>query len=110
MSECFKLFDLIHRVTTKHDVITRITREVLHDFHADGVVSESAFHRPLSRVCTQLPPRSSHWPIDAAACNSQVYVELRTTPKNNAGAWRQVREKVALLAMVRCLVGSVDER
>ena len=57
LSECFKLFDLIHRVTTKHAVITRITREVLHDFHADGVVRVS--RRPTARTalvcCMQLP-------------------------------------------------------
>lgn len=51
LSECFKLFDLIHKVTTDHAVITRITQEVLEDFAADHV----------------------------------VYVELRTTPKNNPG-------------------------
>mmetsp|Transcript_26097 Transcript_26097/g.49276 ORF Transcript_26097/g.49276 Transcript_26097/m.49276 type:complete len:351 (-) Transcript_26097:333-1385(-) len=52
LGECFKLFDLIHKVTSHHDVITRITREVLEDFAADNV----------------------------------VYVELRTTPKNNSRA------------------------
>jgi adenosine deaminase len=37
LAECFKLFDVIHRITTDHDVITRITREVVEDFAADNV-------------------------------------------------------------------------
>jgi len=28
LGECFQLFDVIHRITTRHDVISRITREV----------------------------------------------------------------------------------
>lgn len=28
LSECFKLFDVIHQLTTTHDVITRVTQEV----------------------------------------------------------------------------------
>ena len=38
MSECFKLFDVIHKVTTNHDSIARITREVIEDFAADNVI------------------------------------------------------------------------
>ncbi|CAL8470104.1 g9646 [Coccomyxa elongata] len=37
LSECFKLFDIIHRITTDHDTITRITCEVIEDFAADNV-------------------------------------------------------------------------
>ncbi len=38
LSDCFKLFDLVHSLTTKLDVITRITREACEDFAADGCV------------------------------------------------------------------------
>ncbi len=38
LSECFKIFDIIHKVTTDHDVISRITEEVLRDFSADNVL------------------------------------------------------------------------
>ncbi|TVT98020.1 hypothetical protein EJB05_56737 [Eragrostis curvula] len=48
--ECFKLFDLFHILTTDHDTVTRIAKEVVEDFAAENV----------------------------------VYLEIRTTPKNNA--------------------------
>ncbi|CAN6690084.1 unnamed protein product [Malus baccata var. baccata] len=50
LTEVFRLFDLIHILTTDHKVITRITKEVIEDFASENV----------------------------------VYLELRTTPKNNA--------------------------
>ncbi|MCO5603662.1 hypothetical protein L7F22_057813 [Adiantum nelumboides] len=38
LAECFKLFDLIHLLTTDHNIITRITKEVVEDFAAENVV------------------------------------------------------------------------
>lgn len=38
LREVFKLFDLIHMVTTDHKTITRITKEVVEDFAAENVV------------------------------------------------------------------------
>ncbi|KAL8268037.1 hypothetical protein R6Q59_001835 [Mikania micrantha] len=38
LHEVFKLFDLIHVVTTDHKTITRITKEVVEDFAAENVV------------------------------------------------------------------------
>ncbi|KAK8461005.1 hypothetical protein SEVIR_2G432200v4 [Setaria viridis] len=49
LPECFKLFDLFHILTTEHDTVTRIAKEVVEDFAAENV----------------------------------VYLEIRTTPKNN---------------------------
>ncbi|PNT74615.1 hypothetical protein BRADI_1g18815v3 [Brachypodium distachyon] len=49
LPECTKLFDLFHILTTDHDTVTRITKEVVGDFAAENV----------------------------------VYLEIRTTPKNN---------------------------
>ncbi|CAM0907210.1 unnamed protein product [Alopecurus aequalis] len=51
LPECFRLFDLFHILTTDHDTVTRITKEVIGDFAAENV----------------------------------VYLEIRTTPKNNEG-------------------------
>ncbi|XP_047069969.1 N6-mAMP deaminase-like [Lolium rigidum] len=51
LPECFKLFDLFHILTTDHETVTRITKEVVGDFAAESV----------------------------------VYLEIRTTPKNNEG-------------------------
>ncbi|KAF7014305.1 hypothetical protein CFC21_028319 [Triticum aestivum] len=50
LPECFRLFDLFHiLLTTDHDTVTRIAKEVVGDFAAENV----------------------------------VYLEIRTTPKNN---------------------------
>ncbi|KAL6992745.1 adenosine deaminase [Sarracenia purpurea var. burkii] len=38
LHEVFKLFDLIHIVTTDHKIVTRITKEVVEDFAAENVV------------------------------------------------------------------------
>nr|XP_043625097.1 N6-mAMP deaminase isoform X2 [Erigeron canadensis] len=38
LREVFKLFDLIHMVTTDHQTIARITKEVVEDFAAENVV------------------------------------------------------------------------
>ncbi|WIA12967.1 hypothetical protein OEZ85_006581 [Tetradesmus obliquus] len=35
LADCFVLFDAVHQLTTKHDTITRITREVIEDFAAE---------------------------------------------------------------------------
>uniref|UniRef100_A0A0E0LPC5 Adenosine deaminase domain-containing protein n=1 Tax=Oryza punctata TaxID=4537 RepID=A0A0E0LPC5_ORYPU len=49
LPECFRLFELYHILTTDHDTVTRITKEVVEDFAMENV----------------------------------VYLEIRTTPKNN---------------------------
>ncbi|XP_065879337.1 N6-mAMP deaminase-like [Euphorbia lathyris] len=38
LHEVFKLFDLIHIVTTDHNTVTRITKEVIEDFASENVV------------------------------------------------------------------------
>ncbi|XP_062187433.1 N6-mAMP deaminase [Phragmites australis] len=38
LPECFKLFDLYHILTTDHDTVTRIAKEVVEDFAAENVV------------------------------------------------------------------------
>ncbi|XAR53776.1 Adenosine deaminase [Bertholletia excelsa] len=38
LHEVFKLFDLIHIVTTEHETVTRITKEVVEDFAAENIV------------------------------------------------------------------------
>ena len=37
LSDCFKLFDLIHHLVTDVATVRRITREVVEDFHAENV-------------------------------------------------------------------------
>ncbi|GAB2211118.1 hypothetical protein Droror1_Dr00016409 [Drosera rotundifolia] len=38
LKEIFKLFDLIHIITTDHDTVTRISKEVVEDFASENVV------------------------------------------------------------------------
>ncbi|KAL9259856.1 N6-mAMP deaminase-like protein [Drosera capensis] len=38
LKEVFKLFDLIHIITTDHDTVTRITKEVVEDFASENVI------------------------------------------------------------------------
>ncbi|KAG6383003.1 hypothetical protein SASPL_157261 [Salvia splendens] len=38
LNEVFKMFDLIHIITTDHKTVARITKEVIEDFAADNVV------------------------------------------------------------------------
>lgn len=38
LAEVFRLFDLIHILTTDHKIITRITKEVIEDFASENVV------------------------------------------------------------------------
>ncbi|CAO2823666.1 unnamed protein product [Amaranthus hypochondriacus] len=38
LTEVFKMFDLIHILTTDHDTVTRITKEVVEDFASENVV------------------------------------------------------------------------
>lgn len=38
LQECFKLFDLIHVLTTDHGTISRIAKEVIEDFAAENVI------------------------------------------------------------------------
>lgn len=38
LAECFKLFDVIHKVTTNLKTVTRIAQEVVQDFAEDNVV------------------------------------------------------------------------
>ncbi|XP_027332955.1 adenosine deaminase-like protein [Abrus precatorius] len=74
LHEVFKLFDLIHIITTDHASVTRITKEVVEDFASENV----------------------------------VYLELRTTPKNNVSQGMSKRSYMeAVLDGLRA-INSVD--
>jgi adenosine deaminase len=38
LDKAFQCFRVLHQVLNKRDVLERVTREVLHDFHSDNVV------------------------------------------------------------------------
>ena len=58
LAECFRLFDVIHRITTDLATITRITAEVLEDFAAENVVylelrtTPKVLYAVLALLCT----------------------------------------------------------
>ena len=52
LSECFHLFDLIHRVTTDHATITRIATEVVEDLAADNVIYAELRTTPKASIWT----------------------------------------------------------
>ncbi|CAL5409605.1 unnamed protein product [Camellia sinensis] len=51
LQEVFKLFDLIHIVTTDHKILTRITQEVVEDFAAENVVYLELRTTPKRKAC-----------------------------------------------------------
>lgn len=77
LSEVFKLFDLIHILTTDHETITRITKEVQYNcecswggcINLEIVLFTIRFLYNVQQV------------IEDFAADNVVYLELRTTPK-----------------------------
>lgn len=75
LNEVFKLFDLIHIITTDHKTVARITKEVRAQRYLGVFVLSHTFY-PLmyySSSCGQV--------IEDFAADNVVYLELRTTPK-----------------------------
>ncbi|XP_016443942.2 N6-mAMP deaminase [Nicotiana tabacum] len=58
LSEVFKLFDLIYILTTDHETVTRITKEVIEDFAAENVVYLELRTTPKKNVSKGMNKRS----------------------------------------------------
>lgn len=58
LSEHLDAFSLVHKVTTHHEAVVRITKEVLEDFHDDGVIYLELRSTPKSQECTGMTKRS----------------------------------------------------
>ncbi|OVA10568.1 Adenosine/AMP deaminase domain [Macleaya cordata] len=56
--ECFKLFDLIHVLTTDHATVTRITKEVVEDFASENVVYVELRTTPKKNAAIGMTKRS----------------------------------------------------
>ena len=50
LADCFALFDVIHALTTRHDVVQRVTREAVQDFADDGVLYLELRTTPKARL------------------------------------------------------------
>ncbi|XP_020594005.1 adenosine deaminase-like protein [Phalaenopsis equestris] len=58
LTECFQLFDLFHILTTDHETISRITKEVIEDFAAEEVVYLELRTTPKSNEAKGMTKRS----------------------------------------------------
>ncbi|KAL6546730.1 hypothetical protein OROMI_022451 [Orobanche minor] len=58
LNEVIKLFDLIHIITTDHEIVARISREVIEDFAADNVVYLELRTTPKSNDSKGMSKRS----------------------------------------------------
>ncbi|KAK3127932.1 hypothetical protein QOZ80_7AG0580330 [Eleusine coracana subsp. coracana] len=58
LPECFKLFDLFHMLTTDHDTVTRIAKEVVEDFAAENVVYLEIRTTPKKNAAKGMTKRS----------------------------------------------------
>ncbi|CAN4117419.1 unnamed protein product [Withania somnifera] len=58
LTEVFKLFDLIHILTTDHETVTRITKEVIEDFAAENVVYLELRTTPKKNVSKGMSKKS----------------------------------------------------
>lgn len=80
LPETFKLFGLIRILTTNHDVITRITREVIEDFAAENVIYVELRTAPKNNPAAGMTKRSYMESVkagmDLAAPSSPIHVRL----------------------------------
>jgi adenosine deaminase len=72
LSECFAIFDVLHRTVTSRAAVSRITREALDDFAADGVryLELRTTPRPLSDADAEGYVRSVIGALDAYTSDS----------------------------------------
>ncbi|KAI3971951.1 hypothetical protein MKX01_030152 [Papaver californicum] len=56
--ECFRLFDLIHVLTTDHATVTRITKEVIEDFASENIVYVELRTTPKKNAAIGMTKRS----------------------------------------------------
>ncbi|KAJ3435937.1 adenosine deaminase-like protein [Anaeramoeba flamelloides] len=84
LSECFTLFDLIHKVTNSTEVISKITREMLEDFSAEN--------------CKHLEIRTT--PRSLRDCTSEEYVDLIIDEIQNSHAVKSKQMNVSLVLSI----------
>ncbi|XP_010267705.1 PREDICTED: adenosine deaminase-like protein isoform X2 [Nelumbo nucifera] len=113
LPECFKLFDLIHVLTTDHATVTRITKEVVEDFAAENIVYLELRTTPKKNESIGMSKRSymdavirglrTVDAVDVAFIPSQTSSENSITPVT--GACETTRKKI----YIRLLL-SIDRR
>ncbi|KAJ4951900.1 hypothetical protein NE237_028732 [Protea cynaroides] len=115
MAECFKLFDLIHVVTTDHATVTRITKEVVEDFAAENTVYLELRTTPKKNESKGLSKRSymeavinglrAIDTVDVYFTPASGSMEISITPPINDSCNGSTRRKI----YVRLLL-SIDRR
>lgn len=58
LSECFDVFQNIRKLTTRHEALVRVTKEILEDFDDDGVIYLELRSTPKSERSTGMTKRS----------------------------------------------------
>ncbi|GAO52288.1 Metallo-dependent hydrolase [Saitoella complicata NRRL Y-17804] len=58
LTECFGVFEVVHKITTSHQVLRRITREMCEDAEEDGVVYMEIRTTPKDRPEVNMTKRS----------------------------------------------------
>ncbi|XP_047253835.1 N6-mAMP deaminase isoform X1 [Capsicum annuum] len=81
LTEVFKLFDLIHIITTDHETVTRITKEVIEDFAAENVVYLELRTTPKKNVSKGMNKKSyMEAVLDGLRAVTSVEVDIFNEP------------------------------
>ncbi|KDP20775.1 hypothetical protein JCGZ_21246 [Jatropha curcas] len=103
LREVFKLFDLIHILTTDHKTVARITKEVVEDFASENVVYLELRTTPKKNESKEMSKRSymeavmeglravTSVEVDLAPHNLEVRTSINSIPNNDvcSGATRR---------------------
>lgn len=82
LTEVFKMFDLIHILTTDHETVTRITKEVIEDFAAENVVYLELRTTPKKNVSKGMNKKSyMEAVLEGLRAVSTVEVDIFSEPK-----------------------------
>lgn len=107
LTEVFKLFDLIHIITTDHSTVSRITKEVVEDFASENVVYLELRTTPKRKDSVGMSKRSymeavieglkavSEVDIDFAPCESKTST-LSVNEANNQTKRRKIYVRLLL--------------
>ncbi|PHT35903.1 hypothetical protein CQW23_23603 [Capsicum baccatum] len=81
LTEVFKLFDLIHIITTDHETVTRITKEVIEDFAAENVAYLELRTTPKKNVSKGMNKKSyMEAVLDGLRAVTSVEVDIFNEP------------------------------
>eukprot|EP00250_Pteridium_aquilinum_P026506 c33112_g1_i1 orf=44-1195(+) len=107
LAECFKLFDLIHLLTTDHKIITRITKEVIEDFAAENVIYLELRTTPKCNPSVGMTKRSY---VEAVLAGLKAVETVQVNASNFQSLQKEVGEIQTRPNMYVKLLLSIDRR